>query len=107
MIVEADESDGSFLKLPHEINIITNIDIEHLDYYKSKQNLLLAFEKFVTNLPFYGYSIICIEDVNSRKIYKKIKTRRMISYSKTQNSDVKIIKITKDKKGNNFFIDIL
>ena len=102
MIVEADESDGSFLKLPHEINIITNIDIEHLDYYKSKQNLLLAFEKFVTNLPFYGYSIICIEDVNSRKIYKKIKTRRMISYSKTQNSDVKIIKINKDENGNNF-----
>ncbi|MDC0037221.1 UDP-N-acetylmuramate--L-alanine ligase [Alphaproteobacteria bacterium] len=102
MIVEADESDGSFLKLPHEINIITNIDIEHLDYYKSKQNLLLAFEKFVTNLPFYGYSIICTENINSREVYRKINTRRMISYSKSQNSDVKIIKITKDKKGNNF-----
>ena len=102
MIVEADESDGSFLKLPHEINIITNVDIEHLDYYKSKQNLLLAFEKFITNLPFYGCSIICTENVNSRKIYRKINTRRMISYSKNQNSDVKIVKINKDKKGNNF-----
>ena len=106
MIVEADESDGSFLKLPHEINIITNIDIEHLDFYKSKKNLLLAFEKFVTNLPFYGYSIICIEDINSRQIYKKIKTRKMISYSKSKNSDVKIIKINKDKKGNNFSLFI-
>ena len=104
MIVEADESDGSFLKLPHEINIITNIDIEHLDYYKSKQNLLLAFEKFVTNLPFYGYSIICTENINSRQIYRKIKTRRMISYSKSQNSDVKIVKITKDKQGTNFIL---
>ena len=102
MIVEADESDGSFLKLPHEINVITNIDIEHLDYYKSKKNLLLAFEKFVTNLPFYGYSIICTENINSREVYRKINTRRMISYSKSQNSDVKIIKITKNKKGNNF-----
>tara|TARA_B100000029_G_scaffold36094_1_gene33993 strand:+ start:237 stop:1622 length:1386 start_codon:yes stop_codon:yes gene_type:complete len=106
MIVEADESDGSFLKLPHEINIITNIDIEHLDFYKSKKNLLLAFEKFVTNLPFYGYSIICTEDINSRQIYKKIKTRKMISYSKSKNSDVKIIKINKDKKGNNFSLFI-
>tara|TARA_Y100000590_G_scaffold257875_1_gene289574 strand:- start:270 stop:1349 length:1080 start_codon:yes stop_codon:yes gene_type:complete len=104
MIVEADESDGSFLKLPHEINIITNIDIEHLDYYKSKENLLLAFEKFVTNLPFYGYSIICTENINSRQIYRRIKTRKMISYSKSQNSDVKIVKITKDKKGTNFIL---
>ena len=104
MIVEADESDGSFLKLPHEINIITNIDIEHLDYYKSKQNLLLAFEKFVTNLPFYGYSIICTENINSRQIYRRIKTRKMISYSKSQNSDVKIVKITKYKKGTNFIL---
>ena len=76
--------------------------MEHLDYYKSKKNLLLAFEKFVTNIPFYGCSIICTENINSRKIYRKINTRKMISYSRNQNSDVKIIKITKDKKGNNF-----
>ena len=71
MIVEADESDGSFLRLPHEINIITNIDIEHLDYYKSSQNLFLAFEKFINNLPFYGYSVICTENINTQKIYKR------------------------------------
>ena len=102
MIVEADESDGSFLRLPHEINIITNIDIEHLDYYKSSQNLFLAFEKFINNLPFYGYSVICTENINTQKIYKKIKTRKIISYSQNENSDVRIIKIEKDKKGSNF-----
>ena len=62
MIVEADESDGSFLRLPHQINIITNIDIEHLDYYKSKENLIQAFSNFINNLPFYGYSILCIDN---------------------------------------------
>ena len=102
MVVEADESDGSFLKLPHQISIITNLDIEHLDYYKSSQNLFLAFEKFINNLPFYGYSVICTENINTQKIYKKIKTRKIISYSQNKNSDVRIIKIEKDKKGSNF-----
>ena len=53
MVVEADESDGSFLKLPHQISIITNLDIEHLDFYKSKENLIKSFEKFINMLPFY------------------------------------------------------
>ena len=93
MIVEADESDGSFLRLPHQINIITNIDNEHLDYYKSKKNILLAFIEFINNLPFYGYSIICIDDNNLRIISKKIQTRKLITYSIHRDSDIKIISI--------------
>jgi len=96
MIVEADESDGSFLRLPHQINIITNIDLEHLDYYKSKNNLMLAFKSFINNLPFYGYSIMCIDNLNVKKLYNSIKTRKIITYSKNYDSDVRIIKI----KGN-------
>jgi len=96
MIVEADESDGSFLRLPHQINIITNIDLEHLDYYKSKNNLILAFKNFINNLPFYGYSIMCIDNLNVKKLSNSIKTRKIITYSKNYDSDVKIIKI----KGN-------
>ena len=57
MVVEADESDGSFLKLPHEISIITNLDIEHLDYYKTPKKLYSAFDKFIMNLPFYGTTL--------------------------------------------------
>ena len=60
MVVEADESDGSFLRLPHEINIVTNIDQEHFDYYRNINNLLKSFEEFVTNILFYVTSIICI-----------------------------------------------
>ncbi len=102
MIVEADESDGSFLRLPHEINIITNIDLEHLDYFKTKKNLLSAFMNFVNNLPFYGYSILCIDNLNLKKLSKKIKTRKIITYSKNQNSDVKIVKIKKNRNNTSF-----
>ena len=94
MVVEADESDGSFLKLPHEINIVTNIDIEHLDYYKTRTRLLDSFKNFITNIPFYGYSIICIDNKNLSKLSKKIKTRKIISYAfKNKKADVRIIKI--------------
>ena len=102
MIVEADESDGSFLRLPHQINIITNIDSEHLDYYKSKKNIELAFIAFINNLPFYGYSIICIDNNNLEKISKKIKTRKLITYSMYKDSDIKIISIKRRVNGTKF-----
>ena len=104
MIVEADESDGSFLRLPHQINIITNIDIEHLDYYKSKKNLLSAFSDFINNLPFYGCSIICIDSLNLKNLSKKIKTRKIITYSINQNSDVKIKLLNKNDRFNEFLL---
>ena len=65
LIAEADESDGSFLDLPKEINIITNIDKEHLDYYYNFKNLYNSFKKFSLDIPFYGSSIICLENSNS------------------------------------------
>jgi len=102
MIVEADESDGSFLRLPHQINIITNIDLEHLDYYKSKKNLIDAFINFINNLPFYGHSIICIDNMNLKNLSTKINTRKIITYSKNQNSDVKITTIIKSHNKTKF-----
>ena len=91
MVVEADESDGTFLKLPHEINIITNIDAEHLDYYKTEKKLFEAFENFITNIPFYGYSIICIDNKYTKKLAKKIKTRNIITFGTSKNADVRIV----------------
>ena len=82
MVVEADESDGSFLKLPHEISIITNLDIEHLDYYKTSKSLYSAFDKFIMNLPFYGTSIVNEDDRNLKKIINSNDTRKIISFSK-------------------------
>jgi len=107
MVVEADESDGTFLRLPHEINIITNLDLEHLDFYKNKENLIKAFENFINNLPFYGYSILCTDNNNLKKLSKKIKTRNIITYSKNQkNSDIKITSIKKNKKNTVFVLFI-
>ncbi len=95
MVVEADESDGSFLKLPHQISIITNLDIEHLDYYHSSNNLISAFENFLMNLPFYGVAIINEDDNNLKKIISRNDTRKIISYSsKNKNADVFIKKVT-------------
>jgi len=102
MIVEADESDGSFLRLPHQINIITNIDLEHLDYYKSKKNLISAFVKFINNLPFYGYSIMCIDNLNLQKLSKNINTRNIVTYSINQKSDVRISSIIKNQNNTKF-----
>lgn len=107
MIVEADESDGSFLRLPHQINIITNLDLEHLDFYKTKENLIQAFKQFINNLPFYGYSIMCIDGLDLKFLSKKIKTRKIITYSKKYiNSDVKINITKKDKHNTNFYLDV-
>ena len=94
MVVEADESDGSFLKLPHEISIITNLDIEHLDYYKSPENLNSAFEQFIKNLPFYGISIVNEDDKNLKKLILKNDTRKIIAYSnKNKKVNVYIKKV--------------
>ncbi|PPR44290.1 MAG: UDP-N-acetylmuramate--L-alanine ligase [Alphaproteobacteria bacterium MarineAlpha5_Bin8] len=107
MVVEADESDGSFLKLPHEINIITNIDSEHLDYYQTNAKLIESFYQFINNIPFYGYSIICTDNLNTYKLSKKINTRKIITYSQIRKeSDVKIVNI-KNEKIKTFFSIII
>ena len=105
MVVEADESDGSFLRLPHEINIITNIDREHLDYYQNFENLISSFKEFATNIPFYGTTIICLENNNSRKLARGIDTRNVITYgiNKTE-ADLNILNITVK---NNYSIILL
>jgi len=107
MIVEADESDGTFLKLPHQISIITNLDIEHMDFYKSKKNLINAFEKFINLLPFYGTTIMCYDDKNLKLLINKIKTRNVLTYSiKNKKADVLIFDITQNKLKTSFKLKI-
>ena len=74
-ILEADESDGS-LKLPINYSIITNIDYEHLDFYKNYKNLENSFVEFINKTPPTGKSIVCIDNVNIRKIFSKIKNKK-------------------------------
>ena len=107
MVVEADESDGSFLKLPHEINIITNIDPEHMEYYKSFKSLFRAFQKFASNIPIYGVSIICIENINSKQLALNIKNRNIITYGiNKKQADLNITNIIFKKKYSYFEVEL-
>ncbi len=89
-ILEADESDGSFLKLPINYSVVTNIDYEHIDYYKNYKNLEKAFVDFINKTPPIGKSIICIDDNNIKKILSKIKNKNILTYGFNKKSNYRI-----------------
>ena len=90
MIVEADESDGTFIKLPSTYVVITNIDREHIDFYKTFDNLNRAFRNFVENIPFYGVAFVCINSPDTENLCKDIKYRKLITYGFNRKSDLMI-----------------
>ena len=92
-ILEADESDGSFLKLPINYSIVTNIDYEHLDFYKTFKNLERSFIEFINKTPPTGKAIICIDNQNIRKILKKIKNKNILTYGESSKADYRINRI--------------
>lgn len=87
LVAEADESDGSFLKLSPVIEVVTNIDLEHLDYYRDLEHLQSVFLEFINRLPFYGVAIVCFDDVNIAKILPLIH-KRTITYGLTEQADI-------------------
>ncbi|MDR0977778.1 MAG: UDP-N-acetylmuramate--L-alanine ligase [Endomicrobium sp.] len=101
IVVEADESDGSFLKLSPVVTVVTNIDNDHLNYYGNMENLKSAFIKYINSVPFYGASVICSDDRMVREIIPNI-TRKYITYGFTGNPDVKALNIKLQKKGTSF-----
>ncbi len=92
-ILEADESDGSFLKLPINYSIVTNIDYEHVDFYKNFKNLESSFIRFIEKTPPTGKAIICIDDKNIKKILKKIKNKNIITYGENKNANYQVSNI--------------
>ncbi len=92
-ILEADESDGSFLKLPINYSIVTNLDYEHVDYYKNFKNLENSFIKFIEKTPPTGKSIICIDDKKIKKISKKITNKNILTYGESKSANYKISNI--------------
>ena len=92
-ILEADESDGSFLKLPINYSIATNIDYEHLDYYKNYKNLENSFVEFINKTPPTGKAIICIDSKNVRKILNKIKNKNILTYGENKEANYQISNI--------------
>ena len=93
MVVEADESDGSFSRLKPTAAIVTNIDPEHLDHHGSYENLELAFENFVASIPFYGFASLCIDHPAVQRLMPKIRDRRIISYGLSVMADVRAVNI--------------
>ncbi len=90
MVVEADESDGSFLKLFSTIAIVTNIDPEHLEHYGSFDKLRAAFDTFVEKLPFYGFAVLCLDHPEVQNLVSRITDRRVITYGFSPQADVRV-----------------
>jgi UDP-N-acetylmuramate--alanine ligase len=105
MVVEADESDGTFIKLPLTIAVITNIDPEHLDYFGSFDNLRAAFQQFIENLPFYGFGVLCIDHPEVQALIAKVRDRRVISYGLSPQAEVRGVNIRRNPGGQHFDIE--
>ena len=103
LLVESDESDGSFLKLAPIIAVVTNIDREHLDYYKTFERVISSFTDFVNRVPFYGTSILCIDDENVQRIMPDIR-RRVVTYGTTPQADLMIRNVEMGKSSTAFDI---
>ena len=91
MVVEADESDGTFLKLPADIAIVTNVDAEHLDHFKTFAAVQEAFVSFVENVPFYGFAVMCTDHPIVQRLVGRIEDRRIITYGENPQADVRLV----------------
>jgi UDP-N-acetylmuramate--alanine ligase len=94
MVVEADESDGTFLKLPADIAIVTNVDPEHLDHFKTFAAVQDAFCSFVENVPFYGFSVMCTDHPVVQALVGRIEDRRIVTYGENPQADIRLVDIS-------------
>ena len=99
MVVEADESDGTFTRLPATIGIVTNIDPEHLDFYKNFEAIQAAFDTFVTNIPFYGFAALCIDHPAVQGMIPRVSDRRIVTYGMSPQADIRAANIATSTSG--------
>jgi UDP-N-acetylmuramate--alanine ligase len=102
LVAEADESDGSFLKLPATIAVVTNIDPEHLDHYKSFDAIRNAFVEFVENIPFYGFAVLCVDHPEVQAMIPRVSDRRVITYGFSPQADVRAVNVETHADGCRF-----
>jgi UDP-N-acetylmuramate--alanine ligase len=105
MVVEADESDGSFLRLPATIAAVTNIDPEHLEHYGSFDRLREAFASFVGSIPFYGFGVLCIDHHEVQAMIPKVADRRLVTYGTSLQADVRAMNIRFGPEGARYDIE--
>jgi UDP-N-acetylmuramate--alanine ligase len=104
MVVEADESDGTFLKLPADVAIVTNVDPEHLDHFGTFDAVQQAFRAFVENVPFYGFAVMCIDHDVVQQLVGRIEDRRVITYGENPQADVRLVDIGHSGGGSRFSV---
>ncbi len=102
MVVESDESDGTFVKLPADVAIVTNIDPEHLDHYGTFDAAKAAFLSFVENIPFYGFAVMCVDHPEVQALIGRVRDRRVITYGMSAQADVRVVDLTY-KNGDSYF----
>ena len=106
MVVEADESDGSFLRLDGTIAVVTNIDPEHLDHYGDFEGVKRAFVEFIHNVPFYGAAVLCIDHPEVQAVVGQVRDRRVITYGFSLQADICGVNVRPDAGGNIFDVII-
>jgi UDP-N-acetylmuramate--alanine ligase len=106
MVVEADESDGTFLKLPADVAVVTNIDPEHLDHYGNFEAVKAAFRQFVENVPFYGFGVMCLDHPEVQALVSRIEDRKVITYGENPQADVRFFNVRMDGATSVFDVEI-
>ena len=106
MVVEADESDGSFLRLPAVIAIVTNMDPEHLDHWGTAENMIAGFDQFVGHVPFYGFAVLCIDHPAVQQMIPRLSDHRIITYGFSPQADIRAERVIHDKMGSTFHVTV-
>ncbi|HEY8604663.1 UDP-N-acetylmuramate--L-alanine ligase [Tsuneonella suprasediminis] len=106
MVVEADESDGSFLRLDGTIAVVTNIDPEHLDHYGDFDGVRRAFVEFIHNVPFYGAAVLCIDHTEVQAVIGKVRDRRVVTYGFSPQADICATDVRPEAGGNVFNVTV-
>ena len=106
MVVEADESDGTFVKLPADVAVITNIDAEHLDHYGDYEGVKRAFHQFVENVPFYGFAVMCLDHPAVQSLVGEIRDRRVVTYGRNPQADVRLVDLENRDGVQHFSVEI-
>src|SRR6266702_3090575 len=102
MVVEADESDGTFLKLPADVAIVTNVDPEHLDYFQTFEAVQEAFRSFVENVPFYGFAAMCTDHPVVQSLVGRIEDHRIVTYGENPQADARLVDLVPMGAGSSF-----
>jgi UDP-N-acetylmuramate--alanine ligase len=106
MVAEADESDGTFMKLPATIAVVTNIDREHMDHYGTFDKVRDAFVTFVENIPFYGFAALCLDDPEVQAIIPRLSDRKIVTYGHSPQADVRCTRMAPSPTGTEFDVTI-